>query len=112
MFLYIGFMLLGGRLRESRDQEVVLEVIQKHFKCSIAPRSLFGLDGGEGGVATRTCLSSLRSPLPAGFGHLVWTDELLKMAVLVHRCLQFDEPVLLVGNTGWVRMAYYVFCYI
>lgn len=93
-------MLLAGRLRESQDQDVVLEVIQKRFKCSIIPHSLFGLDGGEGGVATRACLSALRAPLPAGFSHLVWTDELLKMAVLVCRCLQFDEPVLLVGNTG------------
>ncbi len=93
-------MLLGGRLRESHDQEVVQEVIEKHFKCSITPRSLFGLDGGEGGVATKGCLSSLRCSLPAEFSHLVWTDELLKMAVLVQRCLQFDEPVLLVGNTG------------
>ena len=95
-----GFMLLGGRLRESHDQHVVLEAIEKQFKRTVCPRSLFGLDGGEGGVATRRCLANLRAPLPKGFGHLVWTEELLKMAVLVHRCLQFDEPVLLVGDTG------------
>lgn len=93
-------MLLGGRLRESHDQDAVLEVIQKHFKKAVDPRALFGLDGGTGGVATRTLLSTLRRTLPEEFGHLVWTDELLKMAVLVHRCLEFDEPVLLVGNTG------------
>lgn len=96
----VGFMLLGGRLRESHDQEVVLEAIVKQFKRDINPRLLFGLDGGEGGVATKLSLSSLRSSLPQEFSHLVWTDELLKMAVLVHRCLQFDEPVLLVGSTG------------
>lgn len=93
-------MLLGGRLRESRDQDIVLDVIAKHFKRTVDPRVLFGLDGGEGGVATRHVLSKLRCVLPEGFGHLVWTKELLKMAVLVYRCLEFDEPVLLVGNTG------------
>ena len=93
-------MLLGGRLRESRDQEAVLEVIEKHFKRVVTPHVLFGLDGGEGGVATRELLSTLRGGLPEQFQHLVWTEELLKMAVLVYRCLQFDEPVLLVGNTG------------
>ena len=93
-------MLLGGRLRESHDQDVVREVIGKHFKRTISPRALFGLDGGRGGVATEASLASLRRALPEGFGHLVWTEELLKMAVLVHRCLEFDEPVLLVGNTG------------
>lgn len=96
----VGFMVLGGRLREQRDQKVVLEAIEKQFKRTIDPRVLFGLDGGEGGLATRSSLTSIRSSLPREFGHLVWTDELLKMAVLVHRCLQFDEPVLLVGVTG------------
>ena len=93
-------MLLGGRLRESHDQDVVQEVIQKHFKRKIVPASLFGLDGRKGSLASRESLISLRSSLPDEFLHLVWTDELLKVSVLVHRCLQFDEPVLLVGKTG------------
>lgn len=93
-------MLLAGRLREPQDQDTVQEVIQKHFKRKLDPHTLFGLDGGEGGVASLACLSSLKSCLPQKFSHLVWTDELLKVAVLLHRCLQFDEPVLLVGPTG------------
>ena len=93
-------MLLGGRLREVHDEDVVREVIKKHFKRTIDPFSLFGFGGGKGSVASREALSSLKSSLPDQFSHLVWTDELLKVAVLVHRCLQFEEPVLLVGGTG------------
>ena len=36
------------------------------------------------------------------FDHLVWTRNLQRMAVLVGRALQFGEPVLLVGETGYV----------
>ena len=96
----LGYMLLSGRLRVCQDQGVVQEVIQKHFKRPLDPRELFGVDGGGGSVASRACVSALRATLPAAFSHLVWTEELLKVAVLLYRCLQFDEPVLLVGNTG------------
>ncbi len=93
-------MLLSGRLRVSEDQAAVQEVIEKQFKRQLNPHTLFGFDGGEGSAASKACLAALKSALPEGFGHLVWTEELLKTAVLVYRCLQFDEPVLLVGNTG------------
>ncbi len=84
-------MLLGGRLREKNDQDVVQEIIQKHFKRTVSTSALFGLDGGAGSPASKQALSGLKLALPEGFRHLVWTDELLKVAVLVHRCLQFDS---------------------
>lgn len=93
-------MLLAGRLRESADEHVVLEVIQKHFKRSVEPKKLFGQDGGVGSLASYVSLKLLKGVLPQKFEHLVWTSELLRMAVLAHRAISFDEPVLLVGNTG------------
>ena len=90
-------MLLAGRLREAADEQVVLDVIQMHFKRRVQPQQLFGQDGG---LASRDCLQLLCSPLPEAFSHLVWTAELLRMAVLAYRAVSFDEPVLLVGNTG------------
>ena len=95
-----GFMLLAGRLREVGDEQVVLDVIQKHFKRRVQPLQLFGQDGGQGSLASHDCLQVLRTTLPAAFSHLVWTAELLRMAVLTYRAISFDEPVLLVGNTG------------
>ena len=96
----VGFMLLAGRLREADDERVVLDVIQRHFRRSVNPSQLFGQDHGEGSLASLECLQLLRSPLPEGFCHLVWTSDLLRMAVLVYRALSFYEPVLLVGETG------------
>ncbi|XP_064402600.1 midasin-like isoform X2 [Halichondria panicea] len=95
-----GYMLLGGRLRTVDEQTTILEVVQKHFKRTVDRLKLFGLDEGCGSLASAETLALLHSTLPEDFQHLVWTDELQSMAVLVHRALCFDEPVLMVGATG------------
>ena len=99
----LGFMLLGGRLRDPSEKQVISEVISKHFKRKVSEEHLFGFDGDSGSVTTQEILTLLRSHSLREFSHLVWTNELLQMAVLVHRALMFDEPVLLVGSTGCVR---------
>lgn len=40
------------------------------------------------------------SILSEEFGHIVWTFTMKRLAVLVGRALQFNEAVLLVGETG------------
>lgn len=35
------------------------------------------------------------------FKHIVWTQGMRRLAVLVGRALEFGEPVLLVGETGY-----------
>lgn len=102
-FNAVGFMLLGGKLRNPTDKSAVLEVIQKHFRRTVIESHLFGSDGGNGSVATGQTLKLLKSSLPLEFSHLVWTPELLMMAVLVHRALSFNEPVLIIGGTGYVE---------
>ena len=95
-------MLLGGRLRDVSERQIVSEVIKEHFKRDVSDEQLFGFDGSEGGVTTRKILKLLRSHSLDEFSHLVWTNELVQMAVLAYRAVQFNEPVLLVGNTGYV----------
>ena len=34
------------------------------------------------------------------FKHIVWTFHMRRMAVLVGQALKFEEPILLVGETG------------
>lgn len=94
-------MLLAGRLRTVQEENTILEVMQKHFKCAVEPRKLFGWEESRGCLTTMESLELLQGrPVPEGFSHLVWTPQLLRMAVLVHRAISFDEPVLLVGHTG------------
>ena len=92
--------MLAGRLRDVADEQVVLDVIETHFKRSVQPCKLFGQDGGRGSLASHDSLQLLQRALPQSFSHLVWTAQLLRMGVLAHRAILFDEPVLLVGNTG------------
>ena len=96
-------MLLAGRLRDSTEDQVILEVIEKHMKRRVDINVLFGYDGGSGSLASSDALQAIYSCMDPDFVHLVWTPEMLRMAVLVYRALQFNEPVLLVGNTGFVR---------
>jgi len=36
------------------------------------------------------------------FGHIVWTYSLTRLAVLVGQSIKFNEPVLMIGDTGQV----------
>ena len=35
-----------------------------------------------------------------GFQHVVWTQSMRRLAVLIGQAIQFGEPILLVGDTG------------
>ncbi|KAF3831765.1 hypothetical protein GH733_000577 [Mirounga leonina] len=45
-------------------------------------------------------LSTQVSTLESTFSHIVWTEGMRRLAMLVGRALEFGEPVLLVGDTG------------
>uniref|UniRef100_A0A224YTK3 Midasin n=1 Tax=Rhipicephalus zambeziensis TaxID=60191 RepID=A0A224YTK3_9ACAR len=81
-----GYALLAGRVRRPQEAQLVAEVLGKKFKRQVDPEKLFS------GVPCTVA--------PKGFEHLVWTADARRMAYLLQRALQFDEPVLLVGDTG------------
>uniref|UniRef100_A0A8C4LI47 Midasin n=1 Tax=Equus asinus asinus TaxID=83772 RepID=A0A8C4LI47_EQUAS len=81
-----GFMLLAGRVRKQEEVDVIREVLQKHFKKKLCPQSLFSKEN--------------TSTLESKFNHIVWTEGMRRLAMLVGRALEFGEPVLLVGDTG------------
>ncbi|NWH71168.1 MDN1 protein, partial [Piaya cayana] len=92
-----GFMLLAGRVRKQEEVDVIQSVLEKHFKKKIHPESLFS------GESVRKILgksSTQMSLVDRGFSHVVWTQGMRRLAVLVGRALEFGEPVLLVGDTG------------
>ena len=99
-FVFSGFMLLSGRLRNEDEIIVIKEVIEKQFKRTVNQSNLFSSDKGNGGLTTDDSISLLRASVSKEFEHVVWTPELMRMGVLVHRAVKFQEPVLLVGNTG------------
>ncbi|XP_038203307.1 midasin isoform X3 [Arvicola amphibius] len=92
-----GFMLLAGRVRKQEEADVIQEVLEKHFKKKLCPQSLFSKENVLKLLGKSSAQSSL---LESKFSHVVWTEGMRRLAVLVGRALEFGEPVLLVGDTG------------
>lgn len=100
-------MLLAGRCRNPSECKVIQEVIELHMKRKLDPDVLFGdasvqrHSTGVSSLMTEVTTASLE-----GFKHVVWTHSMRRLAVLAGRAaLQFGEPVLLVGETGYCNVA-------
>ncbi|KAF8843352.1 P-loop containing nucleoside triphosphate hydrolase protein [Paxillus ammoniavirescens] len=87
-----GYMLLAERARRDEDKLVVKEVIETVMKVRIDERALYNLHGPE-------VEAYLGCPKPSSH-HVVWTHAMRRLFVLVARAVRFNEPVLLVGETG------------
>lgn len=89
-----GYMLLAERARRADDKAVVKEVIQSIMGVQIDEDALYNLH--QTGV---DMVDFLGAPLPSS-SNIVWTKAMRRLYILVCRALKFDEPVLLVGETG------------
>ena len=94
-------MLLAGRCRKPDESAVIQKVIEKHLRRSVDPVRLYTLDKHTSPTTAPLLQPVLGTP-PGGFEHVVWTYNMRRMAVLVGQALKFGEPVLLVGDTGYV----------
>ena len=92
-------MLLAGRVRKTEESELILKTIEKHLKKKVVPSNLFSLHENTS-PTTQHLLRALLENRCAGFEHVVWTYSMRRMAVLLFQALAFNEPVLLVGETG------------
>ena len=91
---------MAGKVRTAAEEDTIRSTIEKHFKRQISPSTLFG-HGEQSSHTTANILTSLlESQQSESFSHLVWTCDLKRLAVLLGRAVEFDEPVLLVGETG------------
>ena len=91
-----GFLLLAARIRNSDETKVVIEILNKVFKRVVDPENLFSLHANTSKV-TKPLLEKLLGSDIAG---LAWTFDMRRMTVLVAQAWKFEEPVLLVGETG------------
>ncbi|KAG1851990.1 hypothetical protein C8R48DRAFT_836267 [Suillus tomentosus] len=89
-----GYMLLAERARREDDKVVVKEVIESIMKVRIDERAIYDIHSTVGDVQT-----FLGCPIPPD-SQVVWTSAMQRLFVLVSRALRFNEPVLLVGETG------------
>ncbi|KXN88102.1 Midasin [Leucoagaricus sp. SymC.cos] len=88
-----GYMLLAERARREDDKAVVKEVIQSIIGVQIRD-TLYDLH--QTGIDMTDFLGA--PVLPAS--NIIWTKAMQRLYILVCRALKFNEPVLLVGETG------------
>ncbi|KDQ20857.1 hypothetical protein BOTBODRAFT_100466 [Botryobasidium botryosum FD-172 SS1] len=89
-----GYMLLAERTRRPDDKAVVKEVIESIMKVRIDEATLYSLD--MPGLDIREKLGCL---IPTS-STIVWTSAAQRLFVLVANAIRYNEPVLLVGETG------------
>jgi len=107
-----GYMLLAGRCRNSSECKVIQEVIELHMKRKLDPDMLFGdasVQRHSTGVSN--LMAEVTTASLEGFKHIVWTHSMRRLAVLAGRALQFGEPVLLVGETGYCNVTFCSFLF-
>lgn len=97
-----GYMLIAERARRADDKAVVREVIEDVMKVKIDTDRLYDLRGtGLSAIADRIGQDKLDALLQASErSGLVWTSAMQRLLCLVAFSLRYDEPVLLVGETG------------
>lgn len=91
-----GFLLLAGRVRKQEEEDVIIKVLKKCFKKEVVPETLFSTVN----VQKQLEKLSVKTGVTDDFSHIVWTQGMRRLAVLVGRALEFGEPILLVGDTG------------
>nr|XP_046228345.1 midasin isoform X2 [Scatophagus argus] len=92
-----GYMLLAGRVRKPEEEAIILSILEKHFKRTVNPDNLFSQ---KQVISQFSPFIDSIAGVPEEFRHVVWTQGMRRLAVLVGRALRFGESVLLVGDTG------------
>ncbi|CAH8602227.1 unnamed protein product [Heterobilharzia americana] len=98
-----GYLLLAGRVRNEAEVQVVADVIETVFKRKVTESRLFDLNENTS-PAVREFLQPILGKnvvvSQSGFEHIVWTRDMRRLLVLIGNALKYEEPVLLVGETG------------
>ncbi len=90
-----GYMLLGERLRTGAARQIVSEVLEKYCRVKLNMPDFY-LKASSRTVDLAQQISQPQHELH----NIAWTASLRRLAAIVERCIQNQEPVLLVGETG------------
>lgn len=94
-----GYLILAGKVRQVGERRIIEEVIEKHIKRKVIPNNLFSLHQGTS-LVTKSILEMILNNQLQEFSHVVWTYNMRRLAVLIAKAFTFNEPALLVGETG------------
>lgn len=92
-----GYLVLSAKVRNQAEIDIIVDTLKKNFSKDVCKENLFSLNENTSKV-TKGILENLMRY--KGVQNVVWTFEMRRMAILVSKSMQFNEPVLLVGPTG------------
>ncbi|XP_030747857.1 midasin-like isoform X2 [Sitophilus oryzae] len=93
-----GYLVLAGKVRKDDEKNEIVAALQKHWQRKVVIDNLFTLHEHTSSV-TKHVLRKLETN-SIKYPHIVWTLNMRKLAVLVAKAIEFNEPVLLIGETG------------
>lgn len=94
-----GYLVLSSRVRNQNEIELIENALFTNFRKRIIVENLFSLHEHTSQV-TRPLLESIINYDCQGASNVVWTSDMRRMAILTGKALEFNEPILLVGQTG------------
>ncbi len=95
-----GWMLLAERLRDEDEKQLVKEIIEEHMKVEIKCDELYYGDNAESrqNLAKIAQMEEAAKLVGLSLQAIAPTKSLLRLLVLVEKCVEQKEPVLLVGG--------------
>ncbi|WFD41675.1 hypothetical protein MPSI1_000307 [Malassezia psittaci] len=95
-----GYMLLAERARSVSDREMIRSVLEETMRVQIDPASLYSLEEDTTVVAQISLSRAKALRSAANDRGIVWTSAMRRLVCLSAVALAYNEPVLLVGETG------------
>ena len=110
-FAHEGYLVLASKIRRPQEMLLVIQILEKHFKCKINSESMFDLSidpiqyrksevNSKQPIVTMDAIQSILSAQKDLSTEIIWTKSAIRLAVLIMHSLKFKEPVLMVGETG------------
>lgn len=95
-----GYLILSAKVRTIQEIETIEKSLYKYFKKRVDIKELFNIDDNKKtSMVTRKILKSIQE-YRLTYQEICWTPNIVRMAVLTAKALEFNEPVLLIGPTG------------
>ncbi|WFC97593.1 hypothetical protein MYAM1_000308 [Malassezia yamatoensis] len=95
-----GYMLLAERARSVSDREMIRSVLEEIMRVQIDPALLYSLEEDTTVVAQIGSSRAIALRSAANDRGIVWTSAMRRLVCLSAVALAYNEPVLLVGETG------------
>ena len=96
-----GYMILADKIRAPEDKKLIIDILEKTFRIKLDIDEMYNsvFEKFRQDVISFHFNDST-SDISKFLNEVVWTKSMKRLFALVLKCIQNNEPVLLVGDTG------------